>query len=84
MKKVIIKFFAILCLTSLFISCNNESEWIYIFDELAQIVSKQREESPSNDPCEFTLHAYDIFYGIVEDYKNNNDEDDSLKDLIKE
>ena len=32
MKKVIIKFFGILCLTSLFISCNNESEWIYLFD----------------------------------------------------
>ena len=32
MKKLIIKFFGILCLTSLFISCNNESEWIYLFD----------------------------------------------------
>ena len=62
----------------------NIQEAQYIFDDLAQIVSKQREESPSNDPCEFSLHAHDIFYGMVEDYKNNNDEDDSLKDLIKE
>ena len=31
----------------------NIQEAQYIFDELAQIVSKQR-KSPSNDPCEFT------------------------------
>ena len=32
MKKEIINIFGILCLTFFFISCNNESEWIYLFD----------------------------------------------------
>ena len=32
MKKIIFNFFGILCLSLVFISCNDKSEWIYLFD----------------------------------------------------
>ena len=32
MKKTIIKFFSTFCLLWFFVSCNNQSEWIYLFD----------------------------------------------------
>ena len=63
----------------------NKDEANEILAILDKKVNEEKASSKSlNDANAFTQHAADIFFGIIDDINNNYEDDDSLKDLVKE